>query len=219
MNASVPFPVEAAEAFHRWFYDSEQWKRTTFLGVPVQKSVLDLWNYQEILFERKPAFVVEFGSYLGGSAVWFAETLNLIRPGAPVVSVDVRHDRLHPDAARHPRVRWVTASSTAPEVREALLALRRERPGPVFAVLDSDHAKAHVLGEMTSLRDVLVPGDYLVVEDGNVNGHPVLPGWGEGPWEAIEEYVRRFPDDYEHDVARETKFGITFAPRGYLIRR
>ena len=68
------------------------------------------------------------------------------------------------------------------------------------------------------LRDLTRPGDYVVVEDGNINGHPVLPDWGPGPWEAIEEYESRHPDDYRHDTEREGKFGFTFAPRGYLIR-
>ena len=35
----------------------------------------------------------------------------------------------------------------------------------------------------------------LVVEDGNINGHPVLPGWGEGPWEALEDYMARVFDE------------------------
>jgi cephalosporin hydroxylase len=69
------------------------------------------------------------------------------------------------------------------------------------------------------MREILGPGDYLVVEDGNINGHPVLPGWGEGPWEALDEYFRRYPDDYLRDEARERRFGFTFAPRGYLIRK
>jgi cephalosporin hydroxylase len=71
------------------------------------------------------------------------------------------------------------------------------------------------------LRSLAVTGDYLVVEDGIVNGHPVWPNWewGEGPSEALAEYFERFPDDYSRDLARETKFGVTFAPQGFLIRR
>ena len=113
----------------------------------------------------------------------------------------------------------MTTSSTAPEVYERIRDLRHQYPGPVFAILDSDHSKTHVLNELLSLRDVLTPGDYLVVEDGNINGHPVLPEFGEGPFEAIYEYYERFPDDYRHDRERELKFGLTFAVNGYLIRQ
>jgi cephalosporin hydroxylase len=97
--------------------------------------------------------------------------------------------------------------------------LRTERPGPVFAILDSDHRMDHVLGEMLLLRPLLLPGDYLIVEDSNINGHPVLPDWGPGPFEAAAEYFARFPSDYERDTAREHKFSFTFATNGFLIRR
>ena len=75
-----------------------------------------------------------------------------------------------------------------------------------------------MLAEMKLLRPLLSAGDYLLVEDSTVNGHPVLPGWGPGPYEAIEAYEREFPNDYTHDVDRENKFGFTFAPNGFLIR-
>ncbi|WP_285161990.1 CmcI family methyltransferase, partial [Mycobacterium tuberculosis] len=50
------------------------------------------------------------------------------------------------------------------------------------------------------------------------NGHPVLPGFGPGPYEAIEAYEDEFPNDYKHDAERENKFGWTSAPNGFLIR-
>lgn len=59
----------------------------------------------------------------------------------------------------------------------------------------------------------MVPGDYLVVEDTNINGHPVLPGWGEGPMEALAAYEEMHPSNYMHDVARERKFGFTLATK------
>jgi cephalosporin hydroxylase len=71
---------------------------------------------------------------------------------------------------------------------------------------------------MMNLRDVLIAGDYLVVEDSNVNGHPVKRSFGPGPYEAIQEYFRMFPQDYEHDFEREQKFGFSFAPNGFLRR-
>jgi cephalosporin hydroxylase len=104
-------------------------------------------------------------------------------------------------------------------VTEIITELKQEFTGSIFAILDSDHRKEHVLNEMLLLRPLLKSGDYLVVEDGNINGHPVLPGWGEGPYEALQEYFTRYPDDYERDYAREQKFGFTFATAGFLIRR
>jgi cephalosporin hydroxylase len=75
----------------------------------------------------------------------------------------------------------------------------------VFAILESDHSKAHVLSELMAIRPLLSSGDYVIVEDSNINGHPVMPLWGPGPYEAVTDYVKSFPDDYTMDTARENK--------------
>lgn len=209
---------DCAEGFHRWYYDSGVWEGVRFLGVPCLKSVLDLWNYQEILFDLKPGLVVEFGTRHGGSALYFLLIARQVRPDARVLTVDIEDHLLDPSVPTVPGIEFMKCSSLDPSVALRIQALRNQLGGPVFAILDSDHRKDHVLGEMLSLRDVLRPGDYLVVEDGNINGHPVLPSWGPGPFEAIEEYFRRFPLDYIKDAKREKKFGFTFAPDGFLRR-
>jgi cephalosporin hydroxylase len=112
----------------------------------------------------------------------------------------------------------MTCSSAEPAVGEAIAGLRLGHPGSVLFILDSDHSCDHVLAELELVRGVVEPGDYVVVEDGNINGHPVLPGWGEGPSEALEEYFTLYSDDYVRDSARERKFGFTFAPGGFLVK-
>src|SRR6202008_3988100 len=111
-----------------------------------------------------------------------------------------------PAARRDPDVLFVKSSSAAPAIAEQIRSLKSEFPGRIFAILDSDHSMNHVLAEMKLLRPLLSAGDYLIVEDSNVNGLPILPGWGPGPYEAIEAYEHEFPNDYKHDVARESKF-------------
>ena len=206
------------EEYHKWYYNTFVWKKTSFMGVTTRKSVSDMWNYQEILFDLKPSLVIEFGTNQGGSALFFATIMKRIGQPFKVLSVDITHKHLDPTARRDPDILFVESSSTLPTVAEQIQRLKSEFPGKIFAILDSDHSMDHVLGEMKLLRPLLSPGDYLLVEDSSVNGHPVLPGWGPGPYEAIEAYEREFPNDYTHDVARENKFGFTFAPNGFLIR-
>jgi cephalosporin hydroxylase len=220
-SSKRPGPLDrmAVERFHRRWYESETWKQMTFLGVPVMKWPGDLWNYQEILAALRPALVVEFGTYRGGSALYFAETMRAAGLPPRVLTVDVEPTRIHESVKARADIERMTCSSTDPAVAARIAALRAENPGPVFAILDGDHRRDHVLAEMESLRPLLVAGDVLIVEDGNVNGHPVLPEFGPGPLEAIRAYVAAHPGDYTRDAARETKFGFTFAPEGYLVRR
>lgn len=210
---------DAGTKYHEWYYDTEVWKKVTFLGVPCYKSVGDLWSYQEILTELRPQLVIEFGTLMGGSTLYFAEILNLVSPGGRVLSVDIKHTAVFDCVRRHPAIELLEADTLSSAVFARITELREQHPGPAFWIIDDDHRKEHVLAELKQMRDFTLPGDYVVVEDGNVNGHPILPGWGPGPYEAISAYFEEFPDDYRQDAKREQKFGFTFAPSGFLIRR
>lgn len=206
------------EEYHKWYYENEIWEDVRFLGVVTNKSVSDMWNYQEILFELQPCLIVEFGTRFGGSALFFSVIGRAINPDLAVLSVDITHAEVDQVVHDTPSIKLLTMSTTDVRVAETILEMRRKCAGKVFFILDSNHTKAHVLAELALLRSVVQAGDYLIVEDGNINGHPVLPGWGDGPTEAIAAYFKIYPDDYTADIDRETKFGFTFAPSGYLIR-
>jgi cephalosporin hydroxylase len=84
----------------------------------------------------------------------------------------------------------------------------------VLVVLDSDHRRDHVLAELYAYAPLVTPGSYLVVEDTNVNGHPVYEEFGPGPMEAVEDFLKD-RDDFAADPTRE-KLLFTFNPRGWL---
>ncbi len=152
--------------------------------------------------------------------MFFSEILKWINPNSKVLTVDNMSPKNYNEHVRNnPHVEIFTSSSADPKVADKIVELRKQFPGPVFAILDSCHFKDHVLAEMKILRNVLEHGDYVVVEDSNTNGHPIDTDFGDGPMEAILEYEKEFPDDYTHDTQRENKFGFTFAPHGFLIRK
>lgn len=199
-----------AEEYHKWYYGNLVWTKTTYMGINCWKSVSDMWNYQEILSELQPSLVIEFGTRYGGSAVYFANIMRQIGQPFKVLTVDNSHKALDPRARREPDVLFVESSSTDPAIAEQIQRLKNEYPGKIFAILDSDHSMNHVLAEMKLLRPLLSAGDYLVVEDSNINGHPVLPGFGPGPYEAIEAYEDEFPNDYKHDAERGEQIRLDF---------
>src|SRR5690606_11427739 len=124
-------------------------------GVPCYKSVSDMWNYQEILAELRPTLIVEFGTRFGGSALYFSVIGRAINPALRVLSVDISHEDVYPQAFADSAIHLMTASSVDPSVATAIRHLRQIYPGKVFFILDSDHRKDHVLGEMQLLRPLM----------------------------------------------------------------
>jgi cephalosporin hydroxylase len=197
--------------FHRLFYNSgkQTWSNTHWLGVPAQKCAFDLWVYQEILDEVRPAVIVECGTANGGSALFLASICELLGHGE-VITVDIAE---HSGRPSHDRITYLKGSSTAPEVVEKVTQLVAGRT-PVVAILDSDHSCDHVLRELRLYAPLVSAGSYLIVEDSNVNGHPVLPDFGPGPAEAVARFLAE-TEEFEVDRSRE-KFLLTFNPSGYL---
>jgi cephalosporin hydroxylase len=202
-----------ADAFHRLYYDSavRTWGSTYWFGTHTQKCPLDLWVYQEILHELRPEAIVETGTASGGSALYLASICDLLSVGE-IVSVDIAEA----ERPSHDRVTYLTGSSIAPDVHARVAEFVGER-SPVLVILDSDHTRDHVLREMRLYGPLVTPGSYLIVEDTNINGHPVLPRFGAGPMEAVEEFLRG-SNEFTIDPERE-KFFLTFNPRGFLRRR
>lgn len=204
----------AIDAFHRLYYDSQKttWKQTFWLGRTVRKCPLDLWAYQEILAETRPDLIVETGTYVGGSAYYLATVCDLVGRGK-IVTIDV--DK-HGGRPRHRRITYIHGSSVDGGVVDRVRR-RARRARRVMVVLDSDHSRDHVRRELELYAPLVTPGCYLVVEDTNINGHPVSPGFGPGPMEAVTDFLET-TDEFEVDRGRE-KLLLTFNPSGYLRRR
>ena len=61
----------------------------SWFGVDTQQSVTDAATLHRLLWELKPALLVEIGTWCGGSAVFYAKTMRQYNPRAKVVTYDV----------------------------------------------------------------------------------------------------------------------------------
>ncbi|MBI4017823.1 MAG: class I SAM-dependent methyltransferase [Candidatus Aenigmarchaeota archaeon] len=181
----------------------------TWFGTRIGKLPFDLMMYQEIIHETDPDYIIETGTNYGGSALFFA-TLFDSRKKGKVITVDIS-DRYK---VSHPRITKLTGFSTDPKIVEEIGRMVKGKR--VLVSLDSDHSKENVLKEMYAYEKFVKKGGYMVVEDTNINGHPVAPFWGPGPMEAVNEFLKH-NSDFVIDKSKERNM-MTFFPNGYLKR-
>ena len=188
-------------------------------GVPVVKNPFDLWTTIELLQELRPIAVVETGTHLGGSALFYADMAKVL--GVPTRVITVDHNPKWSIDPGDAGIVSIVGISTTPKVIAAVTdAVADARSalgeGHVLVFLDSDHSEENVLAELHLYAPMVSIGSYLVVEDTNINGHPSAPGYGPGPWEAVQAFLAG-DDRFEVDRERE-RFLVSFNPGGWLKR-
>src|SRR5262245_52420851 len=170
-----------------------------WLGRPVIQFPQDLVAIQEILWQVKPALVVETGVAHGGSLVFHASILELLGGDREVIGVDIdirAHNRV--EIEKHPlakRINLIQGSSTD----EATVRQVRERiagRGPVVVILDSDHTHTHVARELELYSPLVNSDSYLIVMDTSIEFLPAGQvkdrTWGKGnkPMNAVNVVLK-----------------------------
>lgn len=198
--------------FHELYYYSYVWDRNTrWMGIRTEKCPLDLWIYQEIIFETRPDFIIETGTLEGGTTLFLAHLCDLIGQGL-VLSVDIDNNFKLP---YDNRITYFKGDSTSNEVFKRIYDCIPS-DDTVMVILDSDHSYPHVLKELKMYSPLVAVGCYLIVEDTNLGGNPVALEQVAGPKEAVADFLYRHKE-FEVDYSRE-KFLMTFNPGGYLRR-
>jgi cephalosporin hydroxylase len=219
----IPDQKKITDMFHEYYYDLglkdvRTWNDTYWLGVPIYKCPSDMIIYQEIIHDLKPDVIIECGTADGGSAIFLASICELINKGN-IITIDIlpRYNKCSFKGERphHKRIKYLTGSSTSEEIIQQVENLINHND-TVMVILDSDHHKEHVLKELQMYSPLVTLDSYLIVEDTNINGHPVYPDFGPGPMEAVEEFLAE-NSQFSLDRTKE-KLLLTFNPCGYLRR-
>jgi cephalosporin hydroxylase len=203
------------DAFHRLYYDQRVEGRQTVLlswfGHRILKCPFDIWTYQEIIHETKPELIVECGTRYGGGALYLASLLDLRGGPGEVLTIDITAMKHRPV---HPRIRYVAGSTLDPAIVDQVRAAAAGKR--TMVILDSDHSAAQVAGELAIYPEFVSTGCYLIVDDANLGGHPVLPEHGPGPTEALDAW---YPTQTQFVIDRSReRFMLSLNPRGFLKR-
>jgi len=189
--------------------------RVTWMGTKTWKNILDLWIYQEIIYEIQPDVIVEIGSRYGGSTKYFANLSDLLNKGT-VISIDT--DRSVYDL-EHKRVITLTGTSSDPGIISQVAELCRDKIALV--IQDGDHSRKQVLEDLENYSEFVSLNSYFIVEDGIVDLFHYGDGLGfqedtPGPLAAVEEFLEHHPQ-FIVDSERE-RYLLTYNPKGFLKR-
>jgi cephalosporin hydroxylase len=217
----VKLPRDKQNEIMRIFHDLPIWESLWFQNVRIIKNPLDLWMLQQIAYEVRPDFIVETGTWFGGSALWWAHTLNGIGiENARVLTVDIQ-DLTKQGASSNPLwkkyVEFSLGSSTDPRIVTKFA--QRTKNSRVIVNLDSDHSMHHVLNELRAYAPMVSPGSYIAVEDTHLDGVPTHPEQGPGPMAAVRQFLAEPAGRaFEQDFTREAMV-MTSYPGGWLRRK
>jgi cephalosporin hydroxylase len=178
----------------------------------VKRVPTDLMAYQEIVSRVRPDWIIETGTEDGGRALFFASICELLDHGQ-VISIDVN---LSADRPEHPRITYVEGKSQSEETLQRVRDLVGPSPRALVLLGSQPGTNLRMEGEFRAYREFVPPGSYVIMENTMYNGHPVFPGHGPGPWEAVRRILAN-NSDFAIDPTME-RYGLTFNPEGYLKR-
>jgi cephalosporin hydroxylase len=208
---------QITDLFHVISYnDKNTWLNNYCFGIQTGQNPNDIWIIQEIITETRPDYIIETGTFKGGSAILWATILDQVNPNGKVITIDIKD--LVTEAKKmliaKRKVEFLVGGSTDPEI---IKILQEKVTGKkVMVILDSLHTKEHVYKELKLYSTFVNIGSYIIVQDTNINGNPVLKDFGPGPMEATKQFLNEI-DNFIIDKSRE-RLLFTMHPNGYLKR-
>ena len=220
-----------SKAWLRSGWDAKYVYGFSWMGRPVIQLPEDMMRVQEAIYQVKPDVLIETGVAHGGSLIFYSSLFRAMGKGR-VIGIDIKIHQHNRDAIEahemFDRITLIEGSSVDAAVVEKVRNL--VKPGEsVMVLLDSCHAKAHVLGELEAYGPLVSPGSYIVATDGimsQVVGAPrSQPDWNwNNPREAAREFLAAHsefvlsPPQIPFNEGAVTE-RVTYWPDSWLLRK
>ncbi|MEL7274058.1 MAG: CmcI family methyltransferase [Pseudomonadota bacterium] len=187
----------------------------TYKDHEMLKNPFDMALYAKLIWEQKPATIIEIGSWQGGSAVWFADQMALTDQKPNVISVDIEQDF----DIKDDRIRFMLGDAydlgktLTPELLQSLSR-------PLLVIEDADHSQKSTRAVMDFFASHMRTGEYFIIEDGILHDMKVAEDYGGGPTAAIDAFMADNPDMFTIDRTYCDFFGknVTWNVDGFLRR-
>ena len=120
----------------------------TWFGVPIIQFPADMMVTQEIIFKTKPDIIIETGVARGGSLIFYASILKLIKKKFRIIGIDI-DIRLHNkesilSSKLSNYITLLNGSSVSENIIKKVKKIIPKK-SKVMVILDSNHTKKHVL--------------------------------------------------------------------------
>jgi len=186
----------------------------TWLGIPSMQSTEDNHMMQELIAELKPDYIIETGTYKGGTTLFYATVLEKVSKNGRVITIDI--DPQVEEASKFDVFRERVTVLKGDVVSEEVISRIGDivKPGDtVLVTLDTSHKREHVLKELQVYSKFVSAGGYIAVQCTacNVGHNP-----GNGPLTAVRAFLRR-NKDFIIDNKRE-RFLFSSFLSGFLKR-
>lgn len=187
----------------------------TYKGIPTLKNPFDWALYPMLLWEKRPATIIEIGSNRGGSALWLADLMRGFGISCAIHSIDLNRvlDIEAHGVTFHAGNARELSTVLSPDF---MMSLAR----PLLVIEDADHQAVTTLAVLAFFDAWLKPGEYIVIEDGIVTDLGIGKSFGGGPRAAIEQFLEKRGADYIVDTRYCDWFGenVTWNVNGFLRR-
>ena len=148
-----------AKAHKDLYWQMGAWATTYWKDKSALKQPSDLQWYCEVIWECRPDFVVETGTWEGGSAIYLADHFKAMSLEGQVITVDIS-PRCEVD---YPGVTQIVGDAKDPVVLNRIKSIVGDKK--VMVTLDDDHTRRHVAEEMEIYCNLVTPGQHMVIED------------------------------------------------------
>jgi cephalosporin hydroxylase len=182
----------------------------TYRGIKAIKCPFDYVIYQMLIFELKPDLIIEIGTNKGGSALYFADMLDIIGSGE-IHTIDILKDETAPIVNANPRIKRFTDGYQNYDLREA------DGYKKIMVIEDGSHTYEDTIAAIRKFGPLVTKDSYLIVEDGIITELHLEEKFNGGPLRAIDEFMNQ-NSDYTIDRRWCDMFGTnaTFNVNGYL---
>jgi cephalosporin hydroxylase len=183
-----------------------------YKNVPIIKCPIDYVLCQMLIWEIKPDLIIEIGTNRGGSALYFADLLDMIGHGE-IHTIDLLDLVQDDQVKKHQRIRFFRNGYQLYDLSNTIGFHR------IMVIEDGSHTYIDVLNALHKFSNTVSHGSYFIVEDGIIDKLGWKKKYNGGPNRAIKEFITE-NSSYQIDRKICDMFGTnaTFNTNGYLKR-